>query len=395
MSPSWRETTIGEIVEIFDYRRVPLSSQERQTRQGPYPYYGASGIIDHIDGFLFSGKHLLVAEDGENLNSRKLPVAFFASGEFWVNNHAHIIRAIPDLADDYFIKAWFDQANISGYITGAAQPKLTQENLKRINLALPPLPTQRKIAAILSAYDDLIEVNTRRIALLEEMARGLYREWFVRFRFPGHENMRMVESAAGLAPEGWEAVPLGDLYRTSSGGTPSRKIEEYFGGSINWLKTKEMDDGFVFETEEQITQLGLEKSSAKVFPPNTVVIAMYGATIGKLAILGLPATTNQACCAILQETPTFGHAYAFLYLLDNRSNIVALGQGAAQQNISQDLIKRFEMLRPPDDLMFKFNEQTNPIIEQIRVLQRTNANLRRTRDLLLPRLVAGAVAVHE
>ena len=139
-----QETTIGDIVEFFDRQRIPLSGKQRKERQGPYPYYGASGVIDHIDDYIFDGRYILIAEDGENLNSRKLPVAFFAEGKFWVNNHAHIVRAIPGIADDDFICAWFAQANISGYITGAAQPKLSQENLKRISLNLPPYLKQKK-----------------------------------------------------------------------------------------------------------------------------------------------------------------------------------------------------------------------------------------------------------
>lgn len=156
-SAGWSTTNLGSIIDIFDYKRVPISGRERAKRKGAFAYYGASGVIDYIDDYKFAGKYLLVAEDGENFNSRKLPIAFIADGKFWVNNHAHVIRGKPGIADDHFICSWFAQANISGYITGAAQPKLSQENLKRIELHLPPYSLQRKIAAILSAFDDLIE----------------------------------------------------------------------------------------------------------------------------------------------------------------------------------------------------------------------------------------------
>ena len=183
-----------------------MSTQQRNQRQGEYPYYGASGIIDHIDDYIFDGRFLLISEDGANLVERKTPIAFFASGKFWVNNHAHVVRGIPRVADDYFLMSYIQFANISGYITGTAQPKLSQSNLKAIRLPLPPFPTQRKIAAVLSAYDDLIENNTRRIKILEEMAGAIYREWFVEFRFPGHEEVEIVESELGLIPQGWEVV---------------------------------------------------------------------------------------------------------------------------------------------------------------------------------------------
>jgi type I restriction enzyme S subunit len=254
----------------------------------------------------------------------------------------------------------------------------------------PPLPTQHKIAAILSAYDDLIENNTRRIAILEEMAQALYREWFVHFRFPGHEGVRMVESELGPVPERWKKVELEELYRTSSGGTPSRKVPEYYdNGTISWLKTRELNDGFILGTEEKITELGLRKSSAKLFPPNTVIMAMYGATIGKLGILAQSAATNQACCAIMPRNGVFRHAYVFFYLLQNREKLISLGMGAAQQNISQQVIKKFEMLKPTNEIVQEFNSIVDPILESIRVLQAKNANLRQTRDLLLPRLISG------
>ena len=179
MKAGWKKTQLGDVIEIHDSRRIPLSGAQRSQRQGKYPYYGAQSIIDYIDDYIFDGKFLLIAEDGENLRSRKEPIASFACGKFWVNNHAHIVTAKPELADDYFIKACLNSANLAAYVTGAAQPKLSQGNLKQIEINLPSLPTQRKIAGILSAYDDLIENNLRRIKILEQMAQSLYREWFV------------------------------------------------------------------------------------------------------------------------------------------------------------------------------------------------------------------------
>ena len=142
----WQEKKLGDVIEIYDYKRVPLSSKQRKERPGSYPYYGASGIIDYIDDYIFDGRYLLVAEDGENLNSRNTPIAFLASGKFWVNNHAHIIRGISGEADDYFLMNYLQASNISGYITGAAQPKLSQANLKIIKIRMPQYEIQRKIA---------------------------------------------------------------------------------------------------------------------------------------------------------------------------------------------------------------------------------------------------------
>jgi type I restriction enzyme S subunit len=259
--------------------------------------------------------------------------------------------------------------------------------------ARPPLQVQQRIASILSAYDDLIENNTRRIKILEEMAQMIYREWFVNFRFPGHEKVRMVESEWGLIPEGWNVLPLAEVYRTGSGGTPSRKVPTYFGGTIPWVKTQELHDGFVHDSDEKITADGLKNSSAKLHPAGTVLMAMYGATIGKLGILSAEATCNQACCAMTPKRLHFGSEYLFLTLVSRRTDILSLRMGAAQQNISQEVIKDFPLLCPESDVMACFTKKIESLFILIGVLQAKNANLRTTRDLLLPKLISGEIPV--
>jgi type I restriction enzyme S subunit len=260
--------------------------------------------------------------------------------------------------------------------------------IEGVEINLPDLPTQRKIAGILSAYDDLIENNLRRIKILEEMAQSLYREWFVHFRFPGHESAKFVDSPVGQIPKGWEVKKLETLYRTSSGGTPSRKNLEYYEeGTIDWVKTGELKDCFVLSSEEKITAQALSKSSAKLFPANTVLIALYGATIGQLGILSHDAATNQACCAILEVELPFGRAFAYLTLLLRRPDIIGLRLGAAQQNISQAVLRDFEVICPPAPLLEAFNERAEPMFDLLLNLQRRNQTLRRTRDLLLPKLL--------
>jgi type I restriction enzyme S subunit len=140
MASNWPTAKLGDVIDLFDSQRVPLNSRQRQERQGKFPYYGAQGIIDHIDGYIFDGRYILVAEDGENLNSKKLPFALFATGKFWVNNHAHILRGKPGIADDTFLLACLNYADIKPLVTGAAQPKLSQGNLRLIEIPLPRSP---------------------------------------------------------------------------------------------------------------------------------------------------------------------------------------------------------------------------------------------------------------
>jgi type I restriction enzyme S subunit len=272
---------------------------------------------------------------------------------------------------------------------------IKQSELWNVEIPCPPLGTQERIASVLSAYDDLIENNSRRIKILEQMAQMLYWEWFVNFRFPYHEQVKMVESELGSMPIGWDAVELSSLYRTGSGGTPSREVADYFGGAIPWVKTKELTDGFLTDTEEKITESGLKYSSAKLFPPATVLMAMYGATIGKLAILSMPASCNQACCAMTPYVSPFGAEFLFLTLKHRRNDIIGLRMGAAQQNISQEVIRRIRILRPSADVVQSFNCLAAPLFDEVCVLSKKNINLRTTRDLLLPKLVSGEVSVEQ
>ena len=206
-SQIWTSVPFEKLVEFHDRHRIPLSKKERADRSGSFPYYGAQGIIDWVDDYIFDGQFLLIAEDGENLNSRKQPVAYMAEGQFWVNNHAHVVKAIEGVADNDFLRAYVEFHPLTGHITGAAQPKLSQASLKRLPVIAPPFAVQVRIAEAIRALDGLLDINRRRIEILEEMARLLYREWFVHFRFPGHEDVELIDSDLGPIPEEWQVLP--------------------------------------------------------------------------------------------------------------------------------------------------------------------------------------------
>lgn len=305
-----------------------------------------------------------------------------------------IIGFVPDPSktNTKFIKYQFDavmREQMKRVSQGVAQDNLSQEKLLSFRFPVPDLPTQKRIAGILSAYDDLIENNRRRIGLLEQAARLLYREWFVHFRFPGHEITKFVD---GL-PEGWSHATIADLFDTSSGSTPSRKNEALFGGNINWLKTQELQNCYIFETDEKITEEGLKRSSAKIFPENTVIIAMYGATIGQLAILAKPSSTNQACCALLPKRELSDFMFGYCHMEYSTRALKDRGQGAAQNNVSQQVIRAMEMVLPNVHILDKFNTAVASSFIQRRNLQSQNAQLTRARDLLLPRLMDGRIPV--
>lgn len=296
------------------------------------------------------------------------------------NNNPYFLYYSLKMATPYF------QA-ISG---GVATPIVNKNTFENTKIFVPNLPTQERIADILSAYDDLIEANNRRIELLEQTAQELYKEWFVRFRFLGHENAKFKN---GL-PEGWERNKIQKYYNTCSGGTPSRSKPEHFeNGIYPWVKTGEIKDCVIIDTEEYITQDAVNSSSAKVLPAKSVAMAMYGVNIGLLAYFDSEMTCNQACCVFSDKRDFSSKHYLYYCLKSIREYLLLISFGAAQQNLSQDLIKKIKITMPSDDVVKAFEKQIDDIYESIRMLLKKNKNLAEQRDMLLPRLMSGKLEV--
>ena len=308
------------------------------------------------------------------------------------NQALAIIRPIKEFITPkylyYSTKTPSFQNQAYGRINQTAQANVNLAQLSSIELSVPLLATQKRVTDILSAYDDLIDNNRKRMALLEKAARMLYEEWFLHLQFPGHEHTPVV---AGV-PEGWESGTVSSFFTTASGGTPSRAKEVYYTGTYNWVKTKELNNDFIFDTEEKITEEAIKNSAAKLFPKQTILIAMYGATVGELGILATEAATNQACCAIL-PTEGIGYAYPYLFFLSQKEKLISLSMGAAQKNVSQQIIRSMSMVLPKAGVLSVFNATIEPVFEQLRVLQIQNQKLQQARDLLLPRLMSGELAV--
>ena len=290
----------------------------------------------------------------------------------------------------YFMVQKSFNAYVNCMSAQAAQPNINLKQIGNLQIVLSTDKQQKRIAGILSAYDNLIENNNKRIRLLEQMAENLYKEWFVRFRFPGYED---TEFEDGM-PRGWVREKIGLHYNTCSGGTPSRTHEEYYTeGTIPWVKTGEIKDGIIIHTDECITEAGIKGSSAKLLPQGAVVMAMYGVNIGMLAYLDSEMTCNQACCVFNDKNEINSRHYLFHYLYSIRDYLLLIGFGAAQQNLSQDLIKKVKIVIPPAELIKEFDKQKEPLYQTIRALMMKNDKLIKQRDALLPRLMSGKLEV--
>ena len=351
---------------------------------GKYPVIGGNGLRGYTDTYNFDGECAVIGRQGAYCGN----VQFF-SGKGYMTEHAVVTQ--PNSANN----AKYLTYKLSGLSLGrfsgqAAQPGLSVTKLARLRIEMPPKWYQDRVAGILSAYDNLIEVNNKRIKVLEQIAENLYKEWFVRFRFPGHEK---ADFENGI-PKGWRRGRISEFYTTSSGGTPSRELDEYYvDGTIPWIKTGELQDCLLIDTEERITEVAVKKSSAKFFPKDSVLMAMYGVNIGMLAYSTMDATCNQACCVFRDKGNISTKHYLFQCLKSIRDYLLLISFGAAQQNLSQDLIKRVRIVMPDEETVIRFEQKIEPLYNETKHLLKANACLIRQRDLLLPRLMSGKIEV--
>lgn len=390
----WCLVAVGDVIDIFDAHRVPLSSAQRAARKGPYPYYGAQGVIDHIDDFIFEGRYILVPEDGENLRSRKLPIAYFANGQFWVNNHAHIIKARSNIANDRFIQSALEASDIGPYVTGAAQPKLSQANLRQIQIALPSLGEQAVIGGVLDALDDLIENNRRQIELLEQVAQAIYREWFVRFRYPGHENAAFADSPLGRIPEDWKITSIAGV-----SGALVRGIPPQYSDNGRWVVVNQR-----CIREGRLT-LDLARRQDRDVPALKQVrfgdVLVNSTGVGTLGRVGVALEehanlTVDSHVTIVRPSDTSMQPWFGLHMKHRQHELEALGVGTTgQTELGRHIIGRLPVLLPPATLLAQFAATGRPIVAVAPHLMQQNRNLANIRDLLLPKLVTGQIDVSE
>src|SRR6266567_2524644 len=384
MSNGWICCTLGDVLTL--QRGFDLPERDRQKLT--VPIVSSSGISGYHNVARISGPGVVTGRYGT------LGEVFYLEEDFWPLNTTLYVRDFKD-NDPLFLSYFLRTLNLEHQNTAGAVPGLNRNALHLLPVSIPPLPTQRKIAAILSTYDDLIENNTRRIAILEEMAQSLYREWFVHFRFPGHEKKRMVESQLGMIPEGWEVKSIGDVVITLGGGTPSTKDPEYWDdGHVNWYSPTDLTATgtmFITHSAKKITDLGLDKSSARMFPAYSVMMTSR-ATIGVIAINTGPACTNQGFITCVPNEKLSAYQIYF-WLAENKEKIISLASGATFKEINRATFRKLPIVIPDISTSQEFNELVLPMCKQVENLIAKNANLRRTRDLLLPKLISGEVDV--
>lgn len=379
-------------------RRISTEDYQQLVRQGCQPLRG----------------DVLIAKDGATALDTVCEIR--TAVEAVLLSSVAILRPDPAEVTPSFLRYFLDSPTTrssmkTAFTTGAAIPRVVLKDFKRATIKVPPLPTQRRIASILSAYDDLIENNTRRIAILEEMARNIYEEWFVRFRFPGHEQVKMVESELGAIPEGWRHHPLGDLLDHHIGGGWGEETQsDEFPVAAYVIRGTDIPD--VRTSSLGRAPLRFHKESnfrSRKLLPRDIVFEVSGGSkdqpVGRSVFLGnkLFSTTDQplicaSFCRLIRANrsliaPELLQLH-FERIYENREIMKYQTQSTGITNFKFAVfLEKEHVLVPPTKVQDDFDRCVSPLLELAGTLGVKNLNLRATRDLLLPKLISGKIDV--
>lgn len=327
------------VAEILNEYRKPVTAQYRnQNADILYDYYGASGIIDKIDGYTIDDHVMLIGEDGANLKLRNLPLMYEVCGKAWINNHAHILKPMKNV-DFYYLFYALEALDINNYITGSAQPKLNQENLKEILIPLPSYGVQKKVSSYLdtqcSEIDATAEDIQKEISLLEDYKKSVITEAVTKGLNPDAEMKDSGIEWIGEIPKEWTVKNLKYIFDITSGSTPASGVSQYWDGDIKWITPADFktNDVYVFGGRRNITGLGLMSCSTQVIPDSSIIFSKR-APIGSVVITGEKMCINQGCLALIskhQKTSVKFYYYA-LSILDKIFDM--LGNGTTFKEIS-------------------------------------------------------------
>ena len=382
---SWKRVRLADIASM----RTGKLDSNASVPDGDYPFFTCSQQTLRIDEPAFDTKAVLL---GGNNAAGVFPLKYY-EGQFNAYQRTYVIESLnPEILNIRFLFYSLRPAlsHFQSVSIGVATQYLTKGILDNFQVTLPSISEQGHIASILSAYDDLIENNRRRIQLLEQAARLLYKEWFVHLRFPGHEHVTITDGV----PEGWEKKKIADVCETVGGGTPSTKVSEYWEGDITWIVPSDItknDCLAQLDSERKITEKGLRESSAKMVPAETILMTSR-ASVGFFALMDLEVCTNQGFINIIPHEDEL-RMYLLFNLMSRVTEIRSNAKGTTYPEISKGRFRGMDVVVPSKPLVSEFMRFASDIIQQVRCLKRSTLQLKAARDLLLPRLMNGEVAV--
>lgn len=290
---SWKTVALGELCEVLDSKRKPITKRDRT--EGNYPYYGATGIVDYVGDYIFDEKLVLIGEDGAKWDSGE-KTAFIADGKYWVNNHAHVIKPIRTSLLDEWLVYYFLFKDLKEFVTGLTVPKLNQGQLKNIPIPLPPLTTQQKIVAKLDAIFTEIDKATVAAEANVKNAEALFQSYLTQVIEGGSKN--------------WREFQIKELGKVITGNTPKKSEPENYGDFISFVKPGDFNsDGTIDLEKQKLSQIGM--SVSRVVKEKSALMVCIGATIGKCGFVEVDVVTNQQINSV---TPNSNFSHKFIYL---------------------------------------------------------------------------------
>jgi len=395
----WKWVKLGDApLNIIDGDRGKNYPSNNELKNNGYCLFLSTKNVKS-DGFCFDECQFITKEKDEALKKGKLKrfdlvfttrgtignVGYFNSKVKYenirINSGMVIIR--PDTRSlnpefNYYIFKFIGKY-INSFVSGSAQPQLPIRDLKEVKIPLPPLPEQKAIAGVLSSLDDKIELLHRQNKTLEEMAMTLFRQWF-------------IEPTKDGLPEGWGEVKIGDMLEVVLGGTPSTRIAEYWNGDIPWINSGEINNFRITKATKYITASGLRNSNTKLMPKGTTVLAITGATLGKVSLLEIDTCANQSVVGIVPND-IFPKEYIYLWIKYKIDEIILNETGGAQPHINQNDVRNTEIIKPIKEYLNERNKILKNIFSKITNNVFQIQTLEKLRDTLLPKLMSGEIRV--
>lgn len=406
---SWRHVTIKEICKIKSGKRLP-KGKSFSVEETNFPYIRARDIkagkinsenlvyLDEVtqkklSQYIVNKNDIVITVVGASVGDVGY-VSADLDGYNLTENAVRLTEFDESVNSLYLLyllnsqKYWEIMQSIAG---GSAQPKLGMYKVESIPIELPTLDIQNRIVKSISTYDNLIENNQKQIKLLEEAAQRLYKEWFVDLRFPGHENVEVVDGV----PEGWYINRADHYFKITIGKTPTRAEKQWFtnsGEGIPWISISDMGESgtFAFYSKEDLTADAIIRHNMKVVPKGTILVS-FKLTVGRVAITSIDMCTNEAIAHFYIDND-LDRAYTYCYLknfeYDSLGNTSSISKA-----INSKIIKSMPFIMPTGDILRQFSMIVQPILDQIELKQKIIFRLTEARDRLLPKLMSGELEV--
>ena len=379
---SWEWTTLGEVFTLQAGKNITAKDiSDKEDSEHRFPCYGGNGLRGYVCSYNRNGRFPLIGRQGAlcgNIN--------FAEGLFYATEHAVVVETYCKTDVEWAVHTLI-HLNLNQYATSTAQPGLSVSTINEVLIPLPPIEEQRRIVRCLNKWATLInqiEQGKVNLQAIIKQAKSKILDLAIHGKLviqdpndePASKLLKRINpdftpcdnghytQLPFEVPQNWSWTTLGKIGKWQSGSTPNRLNKDYYNGNIPWLKTGDLNDGYITHIPEYITEKALNETSVKLNPTGSVLIAMYGATIGKIGILTFPATTNQACCAC-EVFNGIDREFIFLFLLSHREEFIKMGGGGAQPNISKEKIINTYIPLPPFTEQKRIINAVNKIFAQL------------------------------